>query len=66
MKKILFVLSVFIFISAGVSKFPTLNCETLNGKKVAIPDDVKGKKSETTFQKFEVPKVGPFLKGQVN
>ena len=45
MKKILFVLSVFIFISSGVSKFPTLNCETLNGKKVAIPDDVKGKKS---------------------
>ena len=45
MKKILFALSTFIFISAGVSKFPTLNCETLNGKKFSIPNDVKGKKS---------------------
>jgi hypothetical protein len=45
MKKILFLISVSLFISAAVPKFPTLNCETLNGKKVTIPDDVKGKKS---------------------
>jgi len=45
MKKIFLIIIGLIFISAGVSKFPSLNCETLNGKKVAIPDDVKGKKS---------------------
>jgi hypothetical protein len=45
MRKVLFVLLAISFISAGVSKFPTLNCETLNNKKVTIPDDVKGKKS---------------------
>ncbi len=45
MKKILIALSVLLFISAGVPKFPTLKCETLNDHQVAIPEDIKGKKS---------------------
>ncbi|MEI6508838.1 MAG: hypothetical protein WCO54_10160 [Bacteroidota bacterium] len=45
MKKFTTVLFLIISITAFSQTFPTLNCETLNNKKVNIPDDVKGKKT---------------------
>ena len=46
MKKIFFVIIGMILLT-GVSaqQFPTVVCETMNDKKVVIPDDVKGKKT---------------------
>jgi hypothetical protein len=45
MKNVLIILFSLMAFSLQAQMFPTLNCETLNGKKVTIPNDVKGKKT---------------------